>query len=176
MKQRSSLLHGFLATMLLIAWYVSPSWGAAVVTTWKRGAVDTWLTNSTDVTNNSLILSSAITITNTGYTFAECQIFVNSFSGTVTANTAISVWLLTEVDGTNYDDGGTSVTPARLPDIVFPLRAVSTAQRVGVKNVQVPAGLFKALVKNDGTGVTMQGSTGGVPWTLKCVPQTTQSQ
>jgi hypothetical protein len=167
--------RALLLLSLLLVW-TTASHAAPLVETWKRGTVDTWLTNATDVTNNSLILGSAVTITNTGYMLAECQLFVNSFSGAVTANTGISVWFVTEVDGTNYEDCGAGVTPARLPDVVFPLRPVSTAQRVGMKNVQIPAGLPKACVKNEGTGVTMQGSTGGVPWTLKCLPQTPQSQ
>jgi len=104
----------------------------------------------------------------------DCEIFINSFSGAVTAGTAITVWLLHQVDASNYEDGGASVIPARLPDMTFPLRAVSTAQRVIRSDVRIPAGLFKPLVYNSGTGVSMQGSTGGVPWTLKCILQTPQ--
>lgn len=142
--------------------------------TWHQGTVQTWVTNSTDVTNNSLILGSAVTVTNTGFMIGDCEIFINSFSGAVTAGTAITVWLLHQVDASNYEDGGASVIPARLPDMTFPLRAVSTAQRVIRSDVRIPAGLFKPLVYNSGTGVSMQGSTGGVPWTLKCILQTPQ--
>jgi len=166
---RRLLAWWLLAVSLLAPWL---AWGADQ--TWHQGTVQTWLTNSTDVTNNSQILGAAVTVTNTGYMLADCEMFVNSFSGAVTAGTAITVWLLHQVDASNYEDGGTSVTPARLPDITFPLRAVSTAQRVIRSDVRVPAGLFKPLIRNDATGVSMQGSTGGVPWTLKCIAQTPQ--
>lgn len=159
---------------LLLILLLSPFSTWAADQTWHQGTVQTWVTNSTDVTNNSLILGSSVTISNAGYMLADCEIFVNSFSGAVTAGTAITVWLLRIADSTNYEDGGSAVTPARLPDITFPLRAVSTAQRVIRSDVRVPAGLFKPLIRNDGTGVSMQGSTGGVPWTLKCLTYTPQ--
>jgi hypothetical protein len=58
-----------------------------------------------------------------------------------TANTGVSVWFLRAIDGTNYEDGSSSVTPARLPDVVFPVRAVTTAQRV-TRRVMIPPGTF----------------------------------
>lgn len=85
-----------------------------------------------------------------GYTLCDLELQV-TFGTNPTANTGVTVWLLGSADGTNYEDGSSSVTPARLPDAVFPVRAVTTAQRIN-RRVWCPWGLFKALVRNDGTG------------------------
>jgi hypothetical protein len=74
---------------------------------------------------------------------------------------------LREVDGTNYEDGSSTVTPARNPDLVFPLRAVTTAQRIVVIG-DLPPGSFVALLRNDGTGQAMAASGN----TLKIRPVT----
>lgn len=145
----------------------------AATFTWLKGAQDTWVSNNTNVTSGARILSAAITITNTNYTKADCELNVPSWSTTVTANTAVVVWILGRSDGTNYEDGDASNDPARPPDIVFPLRNVSTAQRIQIRGIDLPRDLFKALVKNEGTGATMQGAT--TLWTLKCTPYILQS-
>jgi len=81
----------------------------------------------------------------------------------------VSLWFIKTNDGTNYEDGGAGVEPARAPDCIIPLRAVSTAQRV-IVTVFAPTGLFKPLLKNDGTGQTFN-ATGN---TLKIRPFTRQ--
>lgn len=163
----------------MIAWilvgmlfWLSPVWAAATFV-WLRGSVDTWISNNTNVTSGSRILSAAITLTNANYTRADCELNVPSWSTTVTANTAVVVWLIRQVDSSNYEDGDSSNDPARIPDIVFPLRNVSTAQRVVIPNIELPRGLFKALAKNDGTGATMNGAT--TVWTIKCTSYILQS-
>lgn len=113
-------------------------------------------TELNSLANNSNALGSTITLSNTGFRFGELELLV-TFGVAPTANTAITVWLLREVDGTNFEDGGASVTPTRLPDAVFPLRAVTTAQRIIVP-VDLPPGNFKALLRNDGTGQAMAAS------------------
>src|SRR5574337_280554 len=42
------------------------------------------------------------------------------------ANGSISVWLLRTIDGTNYEDGSATVTPARRPDLIIPVYAGTT--------------------------------------------------
>lgn len=113
-------------------------------------------TELNSLANNSNALGSTITLSNTGFRFGELELLV-TFGVAPTANTAVTVWLLREVDGTNFEDGGASVTPTRLPDAVFPLRAVTTAQRIIVP-VDLPPGNFKALLRNDGTGQAMAAS------------------
>jgi hypothetical protein len=157
-----------LVVLTLLLGSIAPAWSASV--TWLPGPVQTWLNGTGALANNTLVLSGVITLTSGGYTKAVCELFVPTFSGAVTANTAVNVWILRQVDGTNYEDNTDATTPARNPDMVFPLRAVSTAQRVALPSIDLPPGLFKALVKNDGTGVTMNTT-----WTLKCLPYVLQS-
>lgn len=77
--------------------------------------------------------------------------------GTVTALTAggaIQVWFLLSVDGTNYENG---TPPPRNPDVVIPLGALTTAQRV-TRRCSFPVGNFKVLVVNSATGQSMPAS------------------
>ena len=122
-------------------------------------AVDALTTELNALANNSLALGSALSLSaaqGAGYVLAEVELAV-TFSSAPGANTAFAVWFLREIDGTNYEDGSGSVTPARAPDCVLPLRAVTTAQRVIVVAL-IPAGGFKTLGKNDGTGVAFPAS------------------
>jgi hypothetical protein len=160
--------------LLLCVLVATPAMGLAATFVWLRGAAQVWLTNSTNVASGSSILSGAITLTSANYTRADCELNVPAWSTTVTANTAVVVWLIRSVDATpNYEDGAAATDPARTPDMVFPLRAVNAAQRIIMPNIELPRGLFKALVKNDGTGASMNGAT--TAWTLTCTPFVLQS-
>jgi len=134
-----------------------------------RGTATTALsTGLNSLANNALVASSAITLSTgePGYQRCEAEIVV-TYGTAPTANTACVVWLLREVDGTNYEDGSSTVTPSRNPDLVFPLRAVTTAQRIVVTG-DLPPGSFVALLRNDGTGQAMAASGN----TLKLRPVT----
>ena len=74
-----------------------------------------------------------------------------------TAYTFLSVWFLRLIDGTNYEDGSSSITPSRPPDVSIPVRAVTSAQRVTLA-ATLPPGKFYTLVRNDGTGQTLASS------------------
>lgn len=138
---------------------------------WARGTADTLLsTELNSVNNNSnAIKSSSVTLTTESYVLAEVELRVQ-FGGTPTANTAVSVWFLREVDGTNFEDGSVSITPARNPDVVIPVRATSNVQRI-IKSCILPAGSFIPLIRNDGTGQSFAASGN----TLKVRPLTLQS-
>lgn len=129
-------------------------------------------TGLNSLANNSLAVSSAYDNTQgqtgDGYTLCDLELVV-TYGTAPGAGTGVSVWLLGSQDGTNYEDGDASTTPSRPPDFVFPLRAVTTAQRI-IRRGLVPWGLMKALLKNDGTGVAMASSGN----TLKIRPVTTQ--
>jgi len=134
-----------------------------------RGTSTTVLsTGLNSLANNALVASSAITLSTgePGYQRCEAELVV-TYGTAPTANTACVVWLLREVDGTNYEDGSSTVTPSRNPDLVFPLRAVTTAQRIVVTG-DLPPGSFVALLRNDGTGQAMASSGN----TLKIRPVT----
>lgn len=140
-------------------------------TTQLRGTLDTALsTELNSLANNSLaIKASVLTLASAQYLLAEVELVV-TFGVTPTANTGISVWFLREVDGTNYEDGSASITPARAPDVVLPIRAVTSAQRITVQ-CMIPPGSFYPLLKNDGTGQAFAASGN----TLKIRPITLQS-
>lgn len=101
-----------------------------------------------------------------GYTEALLELFLN-YSVAPTANTGFSIWFLTRPDGTNFEDGGASVTPARTPNVVVPVRAVTGNQRI-VRRVMIPPGVFHTLIRNNGTGQTIASSGN----TVKLLPFT----
>jgi hypothetical protein len=129
-------------------------------------------TGLNSLANNSLVAGAAFDNTagaaGDGYLLCDLELVV-TYGVAPAANTGCSVWFLGSADGTNYEDGDASTTPARLPDAVFPLRAVTTAQRIN-RRVLLPAGKLTPLLKNDGTGQAMAASAN----TLKVRPVTHQ--
>ena len=121
------------------------------------GTLQTLLTTELNsLANNASVLSSVagvsgvITLTSTGYPQGLAELVV-TFGTAPTANATINVWFLTDIDGTNFEDGSASVIPTRNPDVIFPVRAVTTAQRIS-KLCKLPATTFKVLAQNNGTG------------------------
>ncbi len=110
--------------------------------------------------NNALVACTVFdnTIGQTGDGSLEGDFeLIVTFGTNPTAGTGFSLWLLVANDGTNYEDGSSSITPARFPDITFPVRAVTTAQRIN-RRCTLPAGKFTPLLKNDGTGQSIAAS------------------
>lgn len=143
----------------------------ATVEKWLLGTQTSLLTTGLNsLANNARAISAAfdntIGQTGDGYTLCDVELVV-TYGTAPTANTGCSVWFLGSQDGTNYEDGDASTTPARAPDVVFPLRAVTTAQRI-IRRVWLPWGLMKVLLINDGTGQAMAASGN----TLKVRPVT----
>lgn len=137
------------------------------------GTLTTVHTGSSTLTNNSRVLSSAVTWTGSEgtYLFAHCELNIPAPSGTVAANSNMIAWWITDVDATNYEIGDASNEPAKEPDIKWPLLNSSGAQRVIARFVKMPAKVTsitpKLLIKNNGTGVTINTT-----WTVKCLPLT----
>ncbi len=145
----------------------------ATTTTNVSGSIATLLsTELNSLANNGLAVpaSSGTYSASGGYILAEIELVV-TYGTNPTANTGISVWFCRAIDGTNYENGfDAAVTPARSPDIVIPVRAVTTAQRI-TRRCLLPPGTFIPLLKNDGTGQSMAASAN----TLKILPLTFQS-
>ena len=142
----------------------------STTTTQVVGTIQSLLTTELNsLANNALALGSAITLTSAGYLMGEVELVV-TFGVAPAASTGCSVWFLRDIDGTNYEDGGSSLTPARAPDLVIPVNASTSAQRI-TRRCLLPPGTFKALLKNDGTGVAMAASGN----TLKVLPSTYSS-
>lgn len=96
-----------------------------------------------------------------------------------TAGSTVDLYLITAPDGTNYSDnttGASGAAPATAYVGGFPLRAVTTAQRVQLGGpgfqamIQLPPVKFKAFLLNR-AGQTMAASGN----TLKMVPYRVQS-
>lgn len=101
-----------------------------------------------------------------GSTLGLFELNLAAPAGTLTANTAANLWFLSTVDGTNYEDGSATVIPARAPDLVIPVRAVSTAQRLQ-RRARLPQGNWFVVIQHV-TGQTW-GASGN---TLKVQPCT----
>jgi hypothetical protein len=155
--------------LVLLVWAQSASAVTTTITN-VQGTEDTYLSSGSTLANNVLLLSAAVTQTNPGYFSAYCTFTSTGFGGVVTSGSQMSGWFLKSTNaGSTYEDGDASTTPARRPDIEFPLRAVSTAQVVGARVDKMPMGFFKLLMKNDGTGQTLNAT-----WSVKCLPYTPQ--
>ncbi len=85
-----------------------------------------------------------------------------------TAGSGAFLWFLTSVNGTNYEDGSATVIPARKPDVIIPVRAVSTAQRVIVVAPLVPGSWYVLVSQTTGQTWAASGNT------IKVTPLTYQ--
>lgn len=121
--------------------------------------------------NNGMAASSAQDTDGAdGSILADVE-FVGTLAGVPTVGSGLSIWFLRTLNGTQWEDGSdASVIPARPPDLVLPLRTVSTAQRV-CRTAVLPASNWRALLRNDGTGQALS-SSGNV---LNIRPVTTQT-
>ena len=72
----------------------------------------------------------------------DLQVTINCASAP-TANTVLYVYLLFSLDGTNYEDGSTSLQPVKVPIASIPARAVTGAQVVSVSGIPIPPQPFK---------------------------------
>ena len=65
------------------------------------------------------------------------------------AGVVFRIYILLAIDGTNYEDGGTSLEPtAKTPATFIACRAVDTAQKVARHGIPIPPQKFKILVWN----------------------------
>jgi hypothetical protein len=94
------------------------------------------------------------------YMDLECAV---TFASSPTAGTLLEIYLVRQVDGTNYEDaagGASPITPGNGFIGGFVLRAVTTAQRMIIPGVSVPPGDFKVLLVNkSGQAFPASGST-----------------
>jgi hypothetical protein len=80
----------------------------------------------------------------------------------------ISLYLLRSTDGTDFETGSSSVSPKRLPDVVFNPIPNSSAQRLFAPG-DLPAGHFRALLVCRETAALLASSGN----TLRVLAQTT---
>ena len=108
-------------------------------------------------------LGAAINFTAAGVDrkpYIDIEINLASVNWSAQTNPAINIWLLCRTDGTNYEDGGDSIDPARAPDTVVALRAVSGAQRVSARFLLTTPDHGKLLIENvSGVALASSGNT-----------------
>ena len=102
-----------------------------------------------------------------GYPLGRYTLKLAAQAGSLTAGTAVYVWFIRS-DGTNTQDGSNSVIPAAMPDLILPVRAVSTAQFIEIDSFLPPGNWYVLLAQN--TGQTW-GATGN---SLSVLPYTNQ--
>lgn len=95
---------------------------------------------------------------------------VCTFGTSPTAGKSVNLYALISLDGSNYGDGDTS-TANTISHFVgaFSVRAVSSAQRLMLRGVQLPPGLLKYQIINN-TGQAMAASANTLkrrPYNLK---------
>ncbi len=145
----------------------------ATTTKYLVGSIATLLSTEMNAqANNALVLGSAYDNSAGLFPLAEVEFVSGAAFGTApTANTGLSIWWLRDPDGTNYEDGGTALTPTRPPDLVIPLEAQNSAAQRITRRCSIPPGTFKPLLKNDATGQSLPATLN----TLKILPLTYQS-
>jgi hypothetical protein len=79
---------------------------------------------------DALVLCSEIDFTASLKPYISLELYIASLGSAPAAGAYFDGWFLYALDGTNYEDGGTSVTPARPADFLIPVRAASTAQQL----------------------------------------------
>ena len=129
--------------------------------TWTT-AIDTGLNSLAD---DGLAISSAIDNSSNKKLFVDIEVYLASVDLSSESNPAIYIWLIARTDGTNFEDGGTSVTPARAPDAIIPLREVNATQRVFARMLMATPDQFKILVQNK-TGQALAASGNTVKYNL----------
>jgi hypothetical protein len=136
-------------------------------------------TNLSALANNALFLSAAYNNVQgggagDGYTLCRVKVAIE-MAVAAAANTGVSVWFLKSQDGgTTYESGGTAYTPLRVPDLIIPA-PVDTTQRFVMRDVLLPAGFVKVLLKNDATGQALATDTTATGSSLGITPITRQS-
>lgn len=95
-----------------------------------------------------------------------------TFGTAPTLDTTVDLYLVRAADGTNYEDGDASIRPAANAFAgSFQVRNVTSAQRIVVRDVPLPPGLWKAVIHNNATGQAFPSSGS----TLKMRPHNLQS-
>jgi len=95
-------------------------------------------------------ISSALDNGSDRYLYGDFELVV-TYGVAPSSGGYVALYLVRSADGTNYADGDASIAPPATAWVGnFPVRAVTTAQRVIIPRVLLPPALFKAVVQNKG--------------------------
>jgi len=115
-------------------------------------------TELNSLANNARAISAAITGGQELWDDLELAV---TYGTAPTAGSVVEIYLIPSVDGTNYVDGDATIVPPFSYLVgYFPLRAVTSAQRIGLRGVVLTPGLWKYLVSNlAGQSMAATGNT-----------------
>jgi len=117
-------------------------------------------TELNSLANNSLVLGSAIDFTASGTDrkiYMDIELYLASTDLTAQHNPSVYIWLLYRLSGSLTEDGSGSIIPAKMPDLIIPLRTANEAQRVVSSKLLTTPYQSKILLQNK-TGVTWASS------------------
>jgi hypothetical protein len=120
-------------------------------------SIETWIVGTTsglrNLASSTNVLGSEIdndTATTKRRPFARLQLHAK-YASAPAAGDYIALWFLPRQDNSSsssYEDGDSSTTPVRAPDVIFPLRATTSQQHI-TQIAPVPPGYFKVLLRNN---------------------------
>lgn len=111
-------------------------------------------TELNSLANNGLCTASAAIDNETGlYQYMEVELVLASL--TPTGTPYCQLYLVKQIDGTNYEDN--TVSAAHQIIAVFPMSTAAAAKRIIVANILIPPTPFKLILENK-TGVSLAAS------------------
>lgn len=125
------------------------------------GTLTTALSTELDaLASNARAISGAIANATDKNRWAEFELNA-TFAVAPTAGGFCSLYAIPALDGTNYSDGDASIQPPETMLVgVFPVRAVTSAQRVHLRAIALPPTNFKLVLRNEsGQAMTASGHT-----------------
>lgn len=136
-------------------------------------AIETWVsTELNSLANAAGATGSAIDADAYGQLYADVELVV-TFGTNPTANSLVEMYFVRQIDGTNFEDATVGASGAPPPNGFmggFPVRAVTTQQRIILPKVEMPPEDFKVYLLNR-TGQSMAASGN----TLKAIRYTERS-
>ena len=117
-------------------------------------------TGLNSLADNDTNISAAIDNSSNLHLFMDVEVYLASVDLSAQTNPAVYIYVITSLDGTNYEDGSDSVVPPQMPTRIAALRAVNGAQRRVVRGIAITPGLFKIVVENQsGAALAASGNT-----------------
>lgn len=135
----------------------------ATATKWTTPiTIETVLSTGLNSLANNVGVVSAL-LTADALLYGDLELNTGTWGVAPTAGSLLEVYLVRGIDGTNYDDYGTSATaygPQNGFVGGFPLRAVTTAQRIILPQILLPPLDFYVMVINkSGQAMNASGNT-----------------